>query len=448
MCMWDAVYTVHQFVSSFYIDPAAHQLTFDPDCSNITHYCHQLLPEPSRTRFNSVSLQLVPPIPSEGTLLVAHPDDGRNSFSLRVQEGRVVFEYQTTDNVTRRLMLDTSLERSNTLYQIDLSTTTNEAEVVLQTVNATGPTTVERLSTGNMLYSVDTIFTTVCMGGSLLEYASYVGTIRSAFYGYNSLLEERNFCRLKTEGVSRSDLVVFADNDVARSLMFERFTLRSHRIVLQARSRDKHPVGFLLLVENLPYHFSVGAFNAGLLVLLQRIINGGEYEPNFVCTETILPFDGEWHTFEISLDLSSDPSITVTVDGNMPCATETTPFSREALPMLADLPLQFGATDVLFQRMGMPAIFTGCVSGIELQLNSTSEIVKPNLEAAPRLSSGFDVDTCYHCESKFRSCENGHVCTDRGLGLEATCECSEGFRGEMCAGKVSWLLRKVPMYTL
>lgn len=428
------------YLCACHVDAASHQLTFEPS-SGPTHYCHQILPEPYEA--NSVSLQLVPPIPSEGTILVAHPDDGRHSFSLRVEDGRVVFEYETTDNVTRRLTLETDLDLSNTVYQVDLSTSSRTAELVLLNASTSQLTTVvERQNTGsgNVLYASSTIFTTVCVGGSLMEYDSYVGTIRSAFYSYNSLLEERNFCQLATEGVGRSDLVVFADNGIPRVLTFERFPLGSHSIAFQARSRVEDPSGILLLVENSPYHFSLNVFNGGLFVVLRRDVQDGTFEPNFICADsTLVPaFNGEWHSYEIMLDANppnGNPSLMVRVDG-MSCDIADSTFSREALPMLINSSLQFGVTDEFFQNTGEPAIFSGCVSGIELQLTPDSEVFRPNLEAAPRNSEGFDADTCFHCVSKNIFCGNGQVCTDREKEAVAVCECPEGFTGDMCDGKI------------
>lgn len=363
--------------------------------------------------------------------MVAHPDSGENSFSLRVEEGKIVYEYQLNVNETRQFTLSTDLELSSTVYQIQLSTASNVAEVLLQRVNATSTVTVERLSTGtgNPIYPVDTIFSTVCVGGSLLEYANYRGTIRSAFYGYNSLLEERNFCRLGTEGVARSEVIMFADNDIPRSLTFERFTLGSERIVFQARSRFENPMGTLLRVESPPFQFSMNVLNTNVFMLLRRTTVGGKNE--FMLHPFV--FDGEWHSYVISLDVASqEPSLSIIVDG----VTSTFPptnLTREALPVLVNSSLRFG--DKSFSDSN---IFRGCVSGMELQLNSTSEVFRPNLEAVPRVNGDtFDVDSCYHCsksKSRTRACQNGQVCTDRGVGLETNCECREGFSGAMCEG--------------
>ena len=419
-------------------DPASHQLTFEPG-NGPTHYCHQILPQPYIDA-NSVTLQLIPPIPSEGTLLVAHPDDGTHSFSLHVEARRIIFEYQVNVNVTRRLALETELDRSNTTYRVDLTTSSQSAELTLLNVSASQWVTVlERRTTeqGMTLYPRSTIFTTVCVGGSLLEYDSYIGTIQSAFYSFNSLLEERNFCQLDTEGAGRSDLIVFVENNVARELVFERFPLRSHRIVFQHRSQVDHQVGLLAAVKNDPYEFFVAALGPNTLLLYVGLTNDSNISFMTICPGVF--FDGEWHTYQITLDETGE-MLTLTVDQHLTCAVPTTGYTT----ILANSALRFGLTNDVFMGGGNDglAIFTGCISGIELQRTPNSEVFRPNLEAVPRRKSdAFEVGACYHCTAaRERSCGNGRVCTDRAAGVATTCECPDGVTGEMCNGKMTYIV--------
>lgn len=333
-------------------------------------------------------------------------------------------------------MLDSELQRSGTTYRVNLTTTFDGAEVVLFSVVDGVAVETERSSSSAAHYPPTTVFSTVCLGGSLLEYRNYVGTIRSAFYGYNSLLEERNFCRLEAEGVSRSELIVFEDSTRPRSLVFERFPLSTHRIVFQARSRGdlvENRAGLLLLVQNPPHQLSLSCVNSELFLLIKNT-NGFDFMSNCSLFSTC---DGEWHSYEI---LPVMDRLDLLVNGQR-CSSGMQPFVGEALAALADSPLQFGATDSLATTSGVPTTFAGCVSGIELQRTNESEIFRPNLEAVPRVSDLFDVSSCHHCNEARdlnTPCGNGgQVCVDRGWtgSLAAECECPEGFTGVMCLGK-------------
>ena len=367
---------------------------------------------------------------------MAHVDDGAHySFSLRVEAGRIIFEYQVNVNVTRRLALETELEHDGTTYQIDLLTSSQSAQLVLLNASDTlWPVFVEERSTEvrDTLYPPSTIFTTVCVGGSLLEYDNYLGTIQSAFYSYNSLLEERNFRRMATEGVRKLDLMVFANNGVARELVFERFPLGSHRIRFQHRSRVEYQIGIFVAVRSDLYGFFLTAFRGQVLAILLSTDLHNLGMASKLCGEGL--FDGEWHSYQISLDVETG-NLTLAVDDDI-CIFGGTKFSRTAFQELANSALKFGASDPLYMGPGRirPAVFTGCVSGIELQRTSDSEIFRPNLEAVARRNSDtFEVDVCYHCTAaRERSCGNGRVCTDRASGVDTTCKCPDGVIGQMC----------------
>lgn len=415
-------------------DPTTHQLTFEPENAT-THYCYHPQVEPYISQQNSASIQLTSPIPLEGTLLIAHSEDGRNHFSLRIQNYLIVFEYVTTDNETRSLTLNSPLERCNITYQVDLYTSFNSAELVLSTVTNNESFEVIRANSaiGDILYPSKTIFTTVCLGGSLLEFSNYVGTMQNSFFGYNSLVERRNFCQLDIEAVSRSDVISFVNNGIPRSLTFNRFSLRSHNISFQARYPVGIVAGAVLVAENLPYQFFVSIIGAnGGLFLGLRNVQTGQLISSFECVSLPLA-DGEWHFLEIMTDLDpAGPSITVLLDRSRCSFDSATEPIGPILMGVADAPLQFGATNDFINVGPTVSIFTGCVSDINLQATIGSESFRPNLEAVPRTNAQFDLSSCYHCNL---GCTNNQVCTDRGFGLEPECACPLGKAGSMCQGK-------------
>ena len=346
------------------------------------------------------------------------------------------------------LSLATNLDLSNTSYQIDLTTTSNSAELVLSSVEGVVVTEVERDVVTMEMYPEGAIFSTVCVGGSLLEYLNYVGTIRSAFYGFNSLLEERNFCPLEIEGVSRSDLIVFVDNGEARTLTFERFTLNNSIVSFEARL-PLGEQGALLLIENSRYLLRFTSITTDVQGRLFPQITEDGKPNNFWFNPLCSPVyeDDEWHSLIITSDFSDEanPSITILIDGSLPCVISSTVVTgfpntidvNEALLSFANLPLSFGTTHPTVTTADDElSIFHGCIH--DFQFQSTLEpgvVFRPNLEAVPRESSEFDISFCYHCNINIRCETLDQVCMERGFGLEPECDCTEGLTGEACDGK-------------
>ena len=344
-----------------------------------------------------------------------------------------MFQYEMADGMKRDLVLSTELNRTGSTYRIDLLTTPQSTEVLIYTISDdVGVVLLESQVTGDARYEETTLYTVTCLGGSLLEYDNYVGTIRNAFYGYNSLLEQRNFCPLEIQGVSRSDLISFVDDGVGRSLEFERLSFHSHRIYLEARYPEEEPRGILMFVDDGEVQFIITAVgDRDLLMIVQ---------PGTLAITCLgrgfTPFDGNWHSYEIFPNLDPPqgemPSVELRFDG-VSCSLQ-----HENLRNLSNSHLQFGSThDSIVVDGTEPAIFAGCIANFEFQPTENSEIFRPNLEAAPRTNLQVDLAPCYHCLSPGLSCGEGEVCVDRGsqLGRELTCECPQGLTGDMCLGK-------------
>ena len=428
-----------------YLDPSDHQLCLQEevyDSNPHTHYCYKPLIEPYTGESNIASVQLLSPVPREGTILIAHDDGGSNFFSIYVKNYLVIFEYTiTSGNDTRNLTLSHALDNSNATYQLDVTTTHNSAEVILRILLENGTNVeIERVVTKSSeeLYPPSTIFTAVCLGGSLLEVKSYIGKLQSAFFNYNSLLEERNFHLLSIEGISRSDLIVFADNEIPRTLKFSRFTLSSGRVFFQARHPQVDPRGVILLVKNGIYDFFITTAFRGALVVIFSNRTKGNTSAIFLreCLSLRKLDNGEWHTYELLVTTSPSPensvSMTVVVDGK-PCGPKPDENIGPILGQLLDSPLNFGKTFPSVKLyLGNPVTFRGCMAGFELQDTEKSEIFRPNLEAVPRVNSLFDIASCYHCTDTSLMCDNNRVCRDLG---KQECACPEGLTGIMCEGK-------------
>lgn len=379
-------------------------------------------------------MELIPPIPRDGTLLTAHHlESFSNSFNLRLQGGVVLFEYNPTGGSTSQLTLSSVLD-DDTTYRIELETTFNSVEITLSSLPEGGgtPVLVERLGPRTIqgLYPQGTVYDTVCVGGSVLEHPTYRGTLQSVFYGYNSLLEERNLCSLEARGVPRSTFVNFVDDGVERGIrLSDNFTLRSHRVSFQVRyPRDMG--GHVLVADVGPQHFlAITTINTGQLFLVFQLPGDFILMPN---DDTNL-WDDEWHSYVVTASFdASPPTLSVLFDGSI-----TTNLSHARLADVADIPIQIAPTHS-FGGFN----FAGCMRDIELQDRASGEVLRLNLEALPRTAAQFNLESCFECVSKARTCgvfgeggrKGGEVCVDRGFGVESVCECRPGFTGDDCAG--------------
>lgn len=324
--------------------------------------------------------------------------------------------------------MNTLLDDPSTTYQIDLNTASNGATLALSTVSTNMVSETEIKITGNrhMLYPPTTIFSTVCLGGSLLEYRNYNGTVQNAFYGYNSLLEERNFCQLDTRGVDRSDLIVFADNGMPRSLGISRFSLNSHMISFQFRYPDQD--GAVMVVENSEYQFILSTIGGGsVFPVINHLTSPIFSQP---CCDSEIT-DMEWHSLEVRT--ITNTLMTFSLDGESCCSFNDARLP-DVLASLSNETLQFGATHDSITNSNGPQIFSGCLQAIEIRETETSEPFRPNLEAVPRVDANFDIGPCHHCLRKAMRCDDGRECIDTGQGVESECRCPEGFAGPMCEG--------------
>ena len=397
------------------------------------YLCYVPTVQPSPGLSNTVSIQLVPPIPSEGTILIAQADKVKKRFNLRIEDNHLIYE-----DVIEGVVLNISLIGDDLLYQVDLSLVSDCSsdctKLLLQTVSEEGEVTMVDMATNRNSIHRSTIFTTVCVGGSLLEVKNYRGRMQRVFFNYNSLLEEQNSCRLEARSEKRSNVITFASTNISRSFILKRYSLRSARIAFQVRFVDR---GVIFAVENTEYVLLISSFNSDSIVVLKEA-KGVDFFMTLTFEKTS---DREWHQFEISTYLNQTEGgkseIRFRYDGK-----DKIVMDESLTPLLAsfiDTPLQFGPiTDAVFSPGAAPT-FNGCLRDFEFQQTAESEIFRPNLEELPRVNpAAFFVDNCYNCIAKTPSvmCSSGQVCVDPGFAEAAECGCPQGYQGPTCQGKL------------
>lgn len=326
-------------------------------------------------------------------------------------------------------MLSLNLTGNSVTYQIDLTLASDRTELLLKTVSAEGVgTEIDRATSSNGV-AQSIVFTTACLGGSLLEVKNYEGRMQRALFNYNSLLEERNSCLLDARCEEHSNTVSFTSIKSPRSFVIKKYTLRAARIAFQVRfPSDLNDNGPLLVVNNSDFEFALAAINENGVVVFQ-----GKSPPpllfEFYNCFTGLT-DGEWHQLEFTY--ANNSQLVIRYDNNMECLLNQ-PLTARELPTILDQPLHF----VPINGPLTTSFFSGCMRAFEFQETLESEIFRPNLDQLARLNpDGHNgVDRCFNCMSKAATpCLTDQICSDPGFNESAECN-SQEYSGPICQGE-------------
>ena len=399
-------------------------INFLPDQEQ--YYCYTPTIEPYPGPSNTVSIQLLPPLPREGTVLIGQADDSRNLFSLHIKNNLLIFEHGVSET-----MLSVNLISVNETYQVDLTLTSDHSELLLKMVSRDGVAAeVENATSGNDI-ALSTTFTNICIGGSLLEVKNYIGTMQRIFFNYNSLLEEGNFCRLEARIEEHSDVVAFSGTNMSGTLPIERFSLRSAKIAFQIRYVEEDVQSAIIFeIKNGSSTLSISNINRdGQLIVLA---SSGFLLPDEMFVEIE---DGQWHHFEISASLNQteggESELTVVYDG-IEFVNRNVELTS-LLPTFLDAPLLFGPDSSALHKD--ETAFRGCMRGFEFKATEESDVFRPNLEHWSRLNpSGLGVNECFTCFEQNLECSSGEVCVQPGYDEALECGCPQGFIGPTCQG--------------
>ena len=378
-------------------------------------YTPNLRPVGRTSPGNTFTVQLLPPIPSDGTIATAFASNGY--FSLRMSQGELIYKYNNLSTLIRTNLLAEyppiviSIDDLNQPHQIDLTVDDQVAILTLTTLISpslsTGNSTVRSsVTTDNMVQEF--VYSSVCLGGSLVDVENYRGRFRRALFNYHSLLEERNACQLNSSRKLFSDFVRIKIPALVPSFALETVTLRSHHISFDFRVLDGRSIFWIV---NGSDHLFVSSVTDNTVVLLFIGVN-----PTFINLPEITD---EWHRF--SIGLTENDGIHVSIDG-----VTVSDFSNNTanfdLSSLLDAPVHFGS------RGDELGVFTGtgllgCMANFNFQGSSS---VVPNLDALVILDElAYDTDRsqCFHCTDEL-SCPAEQICEDRGQNVPRTCAVS------------------------
>ena len=340
----------------------------------------------------------------------------RDQFNLYLEQRILKLELISVNSYVR-LSTSQALDIS-TSYQIDFEIRNDQVVLVLATVSQSGGTEVERLN-GNVTFPVATFFTTVCVGGTMLEIPYYVGLLERVIYNAVSLSDRSIVQQFASEEMPVN--LISIDRDVP-PLTFSRFNFATfQRLKFEMRvERDTDLAG----IAATPLASSGGGFEIVFSTFNGMFAILGSNSLTIFCTNTPSIIDNEWHRIDLTLLRNSDGTadLSLIVDDRS-CVSLGNSQLGEILDSLATLsaPLRFGVNRL---DMNM-ARFIGCFQNIEFRETVDSEPLRPDLASAIRAEERFSTgeDQCYSCMQKLTGClvENGEVCADCGYLHSAQC---------------------------
>ena len=365
---------------------------------------------------NTFTVQLLPPIPSEGTIFTAFSQNGY--FSLRIENSQLIYKYNNLSTLIKRNLNDVfppiilEIRNRSQAYQIDLTVHKLVSDLSLRSLSNGSVQSGREVASG---MTQGLIYSTVCVGGSLLEVHNYNGLMRRALFNYNSLLEERNACLLQSRRQTRSDFISFNGALNKWSFALERVNLRASRMSFQFKRTGTGDTIFWVLNDN----ESIFLSSVSLFTVFSATVGG---------VHTFADYDAldgdEWHQVDIHTSFSGNgqDSISIAIDGQtvIPEILATDPrelsTGRLNLSEVIDSPIHFGSQSF------SGSSFTGCMREFIFHETPSSEILRLNLDVLPLLNSTeFSIDrSCFSCNGGI-SCPDNQMCSDPGYNESMRC---------------------------
>ena len=392
------------------------------------YYCYSLPPDQPYTGEPQTAIaQLIPPIPSDGTIITGISTIARGSFAIYLKDHYLVvdvrYQNMSASKTSESPLLESSTYHLTYLQLSDYAELQVSREVIGNTI-----ITIENISLA-LPWEVELNFKEICVGGSLLEVVNYAGPLENVYFRHYALTEERNFDTLGQTTASRSDVIRFLDAPSDLSLAFTEYNFGGGRISFEIR--PDLDIGGLFLQsysEVNQSEFGLIPFNGEILALIT-------HSP-FIFTMSFCGVynDNEWNLIEIeSVYGNTDGFIGLNISvNNVPAcllsnATTMAPFAMT--------PIEFGRTTGSSGfALADPKPFVGCIQDIVFEQDS--ETFRPNLEVLARAEHRFETTGCFNCtDNEMVSCENGGSCALRGY-RDVGCACPPGYGGDTCEGQL------------
>ena len=412
LCLHSADLSLHRF-----------ELTLD------SYLCYSLTTYPFIDR--TASVRLLSPLPVSGTIMTGISPRG-DYFNLYLEESLVRLDFvpsnETRVQLTANQMLDSSAS-----YQIDIQLELKQIHVIISTLSGSVVEEIERLSE-NTTVSVVSGFTSICIGGTMLELPYYDGIVERAIFNRVSL-SNRTFVG-SSSVETRADVISLRPNITQPPLRFERLNFANNYFNIMFEMRLEQDE---LSLAGTPIEISKDGTTLSLFVVSNHFSIIGFRATGFVSADCRLfgqPVidDNRWHHVNLTLIRNDDGTSNahLIVDSQISSLCEVTDsVQKQTLDsILASLitsgaPIDFGIPTM--DRMSSTTVdFIGCFRNFEFrQTPSDNSPVSPDLALAKKTVQRFGAgDSCYGClptDSSDASCQGGLVCADCGFNISAQC---------------------------
>ncbi len=299
-------------------------------------------------------------------------------------------------------------------YQVDVVVKSVATTLTLTPLSSQNLTTETRINLNNPQEST---YSTVCVGGTLLERINYEGSMRRALFNQHSLFEERNSLQLQQRLLNSSCYITVSDSMSPPPIAFETVDLRS-RMHFEIRPR----------LEGVSYFWIANGDDVLFVNTLTELLavtihlNGTSY----VGSAPLLNYY-QWHRLDFLTTYSGvgNDSVHVFLNDQLLSSYFVTdgvthqfdaPAEGLNLTSLINMPIHFGSGREI---AGNP--FEGCIQNIVFE-TPASERLFPNLDFLSLFSSQrYSLnDSCFEC-SKSMSCSLNQVCCEPGYNREPLC---------------------------
>ena len=349
-------------------------------------------------------MRLIAPLPVTGTIMTGIFSTN-SQFNLYIEEGILTLELIST-NRSVKLSAGRALDRS-TSYQIDFEVRKDSVELIVATISGSVLSEFERLSR-NLPFPIASIFTTVCVGGTMLEVPYYAGILERVIY--NAIpLSDVSLVPLATVETP-VDLISFSEEISEPPLTFERFNFANYlRITFEMRLEpDNTNAGTPIASRNDDFEIQFTTLNGQLIVF-------GTNNLVVSCPNTPIVHDYMWHRIDLTLTRNGNGTADfyITVDDQsceITMDSDRTKFGELLTSLInSNAPLDFGVSKIDMTTNSVSARFIGCFRNIEFRETVSSEPVRPDLALAIRSEERFGTgEECYVCRHEDRiPCQGG-----------------------------------------
>ena len=379
---------------------------------------------------NTFSVDLLSPIPKEGTIFMAFGT--YSHFSLRIQNSYLIYKYKENNHTSHLKDLfpsiNITIDNRDIAYHVDLIIHRQQAELNLKNIQD-GNTSFGNIKIPGIKFH-ESFFPSVCVGGSLLDIKNYEGRMKEARFNNISLFDENNTCLFRSRRHNTSDYISLATVRRYPSLFtVERFTLRAQIISFQFRTNKS-----LFRPGSLPMALLTVTFGITTLALVINPTSFGlivQLGPLHALEFTPYTPNNNWH--EVIILTSYIPrrnDISFKLDGVSHKLEGI--IKNSALENIIDAPLTFG--QLIETNTNLLRSFTGCMRNFKFQETPTSIINRLNLETLNRIDNdGYNfskrcISCLYPCPRKLRCFYSGYyevlACVDREIqdtGIRMKC---------------------------